>query len=349
MAERDRAAVHVDSGRLDPQLAQHRDHLHRKRFVDLEEIHVLQVPAGFLRDLAHRFDRRHQHQLRRQAAGGLADDSCEGRQAERAGLLRRHHDQRRRAVVDPGRVAGRHAAVLLERGAQPAQRFRRRVGTDRFVAIERYRRAFLLRDLDRDDFVGEPALARRVRGLAMALGGVLILVGAPDLEVLGDVLAGHPHVALLERAPQAIVDHRIDERAVAHAQPLANSREQVRGVAHGFHAAGDGDVDVAGGNALRREHHRLQAGAAHLVDRHRRDVIGQAAVERRLPRRVLSFAGGDHVAHDALVHGAGIDAGAAHRLAHRNRAKRGRGELFQRSEELAGGGPDCGNDDRLTH
>ena len=43
-------------------------------------------------------------------------------------------------------------------------------------------------------------------------------------------------------------------------------------------------------DALVGEHHRLQARAADLVDRERGDVIGQAAVERRLPRRVLAEA-----------------------------------------------------------
>ena len=44
-------------------------------------------------------------------------------------------------------------------------------------------------------------------------------------------------------------------------------------------------------DALGGEHHRLQPGAADLVDRQRGDVIGQAAVERRLPRRVLAEPG----------------------------------------------------------
>src|SRR6266545_4969883 len=66
MADRDGAAVHVHLCGFDPELAEHGDHLHRERFVDLEEVHVLQVPADLLRDLADRFDRRHEHELRRQ-------------------------------------------------------------------------------------------------------------------------------------------------------------------------------------------------------------------------------------------------------------------------------------------
>ena len=135
-----------------------------------------------------------------------------------------------------------------------------------------------------------PAAVARA-ALLMAARGVLVLRVAADVVVLGDDLAGVAHVALLERAPQAVVDHRVDDLAVAHAQPFAHARQQVRAVAHRLHAAGDGDVDVAGRDALGGEHHGLQPRAADLVDRQRGDVIGQAAAERRLPRRVLSEAG----------------------------------------------------------
>ena len=98
-----------------------------------------------------------------------------------------------------------------------------------------------------------------------------------DVVVLGDDLAGVAHVALLERAPQAVVDHRVDELAVAHAQAFAHARQQVRAVAHRLHAAGDRDVDVAGANALGGQHHGLEPRAAHLVDGQRGDVIGEPA------------------------------------------------------------------------
>ena len=124
-------------------------------------------------------------------------------------------------------------------------------------------------------------------GLLVTPRRVLVLRARVDAVVLGDDLAGAAHVALLERAPQPVADHRVDERRVPHAQPFARARQQVRAVAHRLHAAGDGDVDVADGDALGGEHDRLESGAAHLVDGERGDVIGQPAAERRLPRRVL--------------------------------------------------------------
>ena len=63
-----------------------------------------------------------------------------GVEAERPRALRRHHDQRRRAVVDAGRVAGRHRAVRLERGLQRAERSTVVSAPDRLVAIDDDRR-----------------------------------------------------------------------------------------------------------------------------------------------------------------------------------------------------------------
>ena len=62
--------------------------------------------------------------------------------------------------------------------------------------------------------------------------------------------------------------------------------------------------------------------------------FGQAAVERRLPRRVLPFAGGDDVAHDAFVDDRRVDPGAADRLAYGQGAELGSGEVFSEPRNL---------------
>ena len=149
-----------------PELAEDGDRLHRERLVQLEQVDVGELPADLLGDAAHGFDRRHQHELRREAARRLADDARERRQAERLRAFGRHDDERGRAVVDAGRVARGHRAVLLERRLERRQRFGGRVGADRLVAIDDDRRALLLRDRDRQDFVRERALGGRLRGLA---------------------------------------------------------------------------------------------------------------------------------------------------------------------------------------
>ena len=98
-----------------------------------------------------------------------------------------------------------------------------------------------------------------------------------------------------------------------------------------------------------RQHHRLQARAAHLVDGERGDVVGESALERGLPRRRLARAGRHDVAHDALVHARRIDAGARHRLANDQRAQLRRLQILERAQELAGRQANGADDDGFGH
>ena len=132
-------------------------------------------------------------------------------------------------------------------------------------------------------------------------------------------------------------------------RPFADAGKQVRAVAHRLHAAGHGDVDVAGLNALVGEHDGLETRAAHLVDGERGDVIGEPALERRLPGRRLAGAGRDDVAHDAFVDRGGIDACPPDCFADDHRAELRRGEVFQRAEKFAGRKTNGTDDDRFTH
>src|SRR5262245_13273479 len=145
VAERDGAAVDVHLLLVDSKLVQDRDRLDRERFVELEEIDVGEIPARFFNDPADGFDRRHQHELRRQPAGRLRHDTRQRREPERFRADGVHDDERGRTVVDAGRIAGRHRAVCLERGPQRRERFNSGVGANRFVAIDDHRSAFLLR------------------------------------------------------------------------------------------------------------------------------------------------------------------------------------------------------------
>jgi hypothetical protein len=132
------------------------------------------------------------------------------------------------------------------------------VAANRFVEVEQHRIALLLRNRHPHDLVAEPAGGGCIARLAMTVEGVVVLAFPADLVLGGDDLAGVAHVTLLERAPQAVVDHRVDHRAVAEPHPLARFRQQVRTVAHRLHPAGDYDARVAGGDGLCRQHHRLQ-------------------------------------------------------------------------------------------
>jgi hypothetical protein len=108
---------------------------------------------------------------------------------------------------------------------------------------------------------------------------------------LGDDLAGTAHVPLFKVAPEAVLDHGVQQLTVAHAEPFAHPREQVRRVAHRLHAASDGDVDISRPDGLGGKHDRLQAGSTDLVDRERRHMVGEAAAQSRLTRGILTEPG----------------------------------------------------------
>src|SRR4051812_34488922 len=78
-------------------------------------------------------------------------------------------------------------------------------------------------------------------------------------------------------------------------------------------------------------------------------MVGQPAVERRLPRWILAQPGRHDVAHDALVDDPRVDAGAPHRLADYARAELLRGEGLERAKKLSGRRAHRRHDHRFTH
>ena len=101
--------------------------------------------------------------------------------------------------------------------------------------------------------------------------------------------------------------------------------------------------------ALGREHHRLQPGAAHLVDGQRGDVIGRGRRCSAACRAGFWPRPADTtlpMMHSSTMRG--IDAGAAHRFGDDQRAELRRGEALQRAEELAGRRANGADDDRFS-
>jgi hypothetical protein len=137
---------------------------------------------------------------------------------------------------------------------------------------------------------------------------VLDLTRNPELRVVG--LGGLPHRALVERAEQAVVRHRVDQRGVAVLESLARAGQQVRCVRHRLHPARDDDVVLARGDELVGEGDRIQAGQAHLVDRERRDGHRDTAFDGCLAGGDLTGAGLQHLTHDHVVDGVARDTGA---------------------------------------
>jgi hypothetical protein len=79
------------------------------------------------------------------------------------------------------------------------------------------------------------------------------------------------------------------------------------------------------------------------------DAAWEPAVQRGLPRRILSHPGADHVAHDAFVDGGRVEVRAADGFRDDERAQLWRGKALQRAEELAGRRANCARNDHVTH
>ena len=98
------------------------------------------------------------------------------------------------------------------------------------------------RDSHRHDLVGEmPSVVRRGRAL-MAREREPVLLFAREAQFDGDFapLRRHRHRKIL--IPQSVVDHRVDQRAVAEAIAEARVAQQIRRVRHRLHSAGGDDA-----------------------------------------------------------------------------------------------------------
>ena len=166
---------------------------------------------------------------------------------------------------------------------------------------------------------------------------------------LGDDLARLAHVVAVVVVPQPVVDHVVGELAVAEADAGATTEQQVRGVAHGLHAAGEHHVAVSGLDGLSCEHDGLQRAAADLVDRERRNRVRNATPEGGSTGRVLTQARLQDVAHDDFLDFAGIDAGAGHDFTDHDGAEVRGFEAAQAALVLANRRAAPGDDDRLVH
>ena len=184
-----------------------------------------------------------------------------------------------------------------------------------------------MRDHDRDDFVFE--LSGFLRGLRLVLARrrEFILLRAGNSVLLGYVFGGGAHVVLVVNVPEPVDDHAIDELRIAHAEPVARTEQHMGCGAHVFLPAGNDDVCVAAADRLRRQHHRLEARSADLVDGHGRHRSGQPRLDERLPRGVLTAARSENLAEDHFRHLIGLDLATREELPDNSGAEIRRGRL----------------------
>ena len=168
------------------------------------------------------------------------------------------------------------------------------------VELHEERVALLLRDAHRLDLGVEEALLLRGERAAEALLRELVLRLARELVLRGAQVAAVAHVDVAVRIPEAVVDHPVDERAVAHAVARSAPGRGSRGRSTSTPCRPATTIGVAERDRLGAEDDGLQARAAHLADGGGRDGVGDAGVDRRLPGGRLADAGREHVAHEHL-------------------------------------------------
>ena len=256
------------SGSLSPSLGPRVDagqRLHGERLVELDRADVGPRDAGPGQRLVGRLDRREAEVLRQQRMGAAAGDPGE-RVHARDLRVSGTDEERRGAVVERGRVAGRdRASVRAERRLEAGQRLGRGVGADALVAGQL---------VERDDqVVVEPGLPRRVRqGVRPRRELVLPLAG--DREPVGEHLVGlaerdrplgrHP---LVDQPP---AQRRRDRGDVAGRVGARRLGQHPRRAGHRLDPTGQDDVGVAGLDRARRLHRRIERRAAEPVDGDRR-------------------------------------------------------------------------------
>jgi hypothetical protein len=137
-----------------------------------------------------------------------------------------------------------------------------------------------------------------------------ILVLACDAELARDSGRLLDHVQTVEGRDQPVVDHQVDELAVAHPVAEACSRQCVRRVRHRLHPAGHDHLVFAGPDHQIGDLHGAHARRADLVDRVGGHVDRKAGRDRCLPRRRLTDAGLEHLAHDHVLDLSGLQSAA---------------------------------------
>ena len=214
----------------------------------------LAVPAGFLEDYFDGVDGAIMTHLGSTPLTAWATMRAMGVLPSRCARAFAGDDERRGAVIGARGVACGDGAVFFEGGLELGQSFKGSVFARRFVRLDHDGVALFLRDFHghnlfdstKQDLMAPMAL----RWLSKAK---LVLLLARDVVFFGYQLAGHAHVEVFVRVPQAIDDHRVEQFLIAEAIAGARTGEQVRTIGHGLHAAGDHDFRFAERDALRSQ------------------------------------------------------------------------------------------------
>src|SRR4051812_39984546 len=315
MAEGDGAAVRVDALVLEVDVheLQAAEHLARERLVDLDDLHVAELQVRALQRQRNRVSGPYAHDARLDAGARGRQDFRDRLLAVFLAPLFAADQQRRRAVVHAGSIAGRHHAAF-EQGLQFLERFDRGVTSRVLIRLEYFgRRIFLFRgQVDGQNLALVETFL--LRGGVFLLGGEgeFVRLLARDAEFLRDVVAGLGHrVVAVEldrfRVREAHADGRVVHLGIA-AERAVWLADHVGRARHALHAARDVEVALAAGNGARGVDDGLQPARAKTVHRHAGRGGRQAGKQGGEARDVavvlarLIHAAEDHVGNLLWVH-----------------------------------------------
>ena len=361
MAQSDGTAVDVHLAHIEVQSLADSHRLCSKCLVGLNQVHISNGQASLCHDLLGCCDGAQTHDLRLNTGQSASDPGCQRLNAQFLGLFLAHDDQSSSTVVDGGRVACGHDAVLGESGLQGCQLLDRGQ-TGAFIGIE-HGVALLTLDDNRNDLVLESAVLDGLVSLDLAVVGELIqhLAGDGAVAVLlleglvgADILSGHAHM-LVEAGgiPQSIVDHGIDQLALAHGSAHAvavTALHHCKGShVHVLHATCDHDISIACLDHLSSHVHAVQTGTADHVDGDSGGLDGQASLQGSLTGNVLAQTSLDHAAHVNMIDLLRLDVCAVQSLLDDDGAQLSSGDVGKGATELTNGGTACRCDNDLFH
>ena len=312
MPDRDCTAVDVHNFRIPAHFLVHSAGLRGEGFVGFHKVEVFWFPTGFFQRLARGIDGADAHDRRVETCRGIGGDARQRGDAALFGVIRAHQQGTGCTVVQARGVGRSDRAVFGKGRAQLLHGFHRGPMADVFVLIDDSL-AFAGFDRVGDDLIREFASFLRGLGLVLRSDGEFILLVAGNLPFFGDVFGGLAHVVAVERIPQTVTDHRVDELQIAH---LLTRTQVLRVGAEGhvlLTASGD-DVRIPQLDVLGRQCHGAQARAADLVDAPSGAFFRQARIDMRLTRGVLALGGGQHLPQNGLRDFGWVDPGAGHQF-----------------------------------
>ena len=212
------------------------------------------------------------------------------------------------------------------------------------VGIENDVALLLVVDDDGDDLILELAGVNGGAGAVVADDGQLVALLTGDVAQLCHVVSGDAHVAGGQRVVQGVVDHGVVELGAAlggdaaHAVAHTGLGEHEGSLGHVLHAHHQADIGLAQHHVLAGDLHGPHAGGAVLVDGDSAALDGQADPHGNLTGRQGALHVGVALAHDDLVDGVDVDAGALDRFLAGGDGQLPGGHVLEHALELADGG-----------